>query len=157
MGWVRDDNFNKNQIKGIDLSIKSISKKFPFIKGWEFIDNYEQWKAHLYINIIVNWFEVAEYYGKEIKPYWKEEFKQGERADSSLIDSYIFVNPSHNEEGYEEFFKKSFDETKKINTLLNTVYSSLPNEFQITIKFISSFGGDDVRPVELYIEKFINK
>lgn len=156
MSWKRDDEFDENQIKGIDLSIKAISKKYPFVKGWRFIDNYQQYKAHLYIDIIVDWIEVAKFYGKEIKPYWVKEFENGEYADSSLIDSYMFVNPSHTEEGYQEFFENSYKETKKINSLLNSIYSSLPSEFQITMKFMSSFGGDDVRPVELYIERFIN-
>lgn len=155
MNWERDDNFTKNQIKGIDLTIKAISKKYPFIKGWRFIDNYQQWKAHLYIDIIVNWDEVAEFYGKEVKPYWQVAFKNGDKVDSSLIDSYMFDNPSHTEEGYQEYFDKSFMETKKIGTLINSIYSSLPKEFQVEMKFNSIFG-PDIRPVELYIERFTN-
>lgn len=156
MNWVRDDNFSEEQIKGLDLSIKALSKRYKFIKGWKFIENYNQWKAYLYINIIVDWSEVAKFYNKEFKPYWEESFNKGEKIESSLIDTYIFVNPSSTDSDYQSYFEKSFEETKKIERQLNSIYSSLPTEFQILKTFKSSFGSDDTSPVEIYIEHFIN-
>lgn len=158
MTWERDDNFNDTQIKGIDLTIKAISKKYPFIKGWEFIKDYQKWKAHLYINVIVDWVEVGEFYGKKLKPYWLEEFKNNKKIDSSLIDSYMFENPSHTDEGYQEFFNKAYKDTKQINTLLNSIYSSLPTEFQVmtTFKSLVSFIEDEVKPAEISIEHFVS-
>lgn len=158
MGWERNENFNDNQIKGIDLTIKAITKKYPFIKGWKFIDNYQKWKSSLYLNIIVDWFEVGKFYGKEIKPYYEESIKNGEWIESSIIDSYMFKNPSSTDSGFQEFFDKSYTESKKISTLLNTIYSSLPSEFQIMMTFKSSidFFKDNIIPVELYIEHFVS-
>ena len=40
MDAIRDNNFTPKQIRGIDLVVKSMSKKYPYVKGWKFDEEY---------------------------------------------------------------------------------------------------------------------
>lgn len=75
---MRDNNFTDKQIRGIDLTIKALSKKFPFIEGWEFTEDFIKYDVSLYINLYVDLDELKEYVGeKEVKEYYRNSEKFG--------------------------------------------------------------------------------
>jgi len=135
----RNNDLTEKQLRGIDLVVKSASKKYPFIKGWIFPSDWEKYQAHLYIDLYVNWDEVAEFYGEKFKPYY-DSIKNTESLDStssllSFFGSYDWGSP-----GQEEFFEKSYNYGKKIKDLIFSLYEALPKEFQVLYEvFDSSF------------------
>lgn len=154
--FIRDENFTEKQIRGIDLAIKATTKKYPFILGWEFIDNFEKWKSKIYINIFVNWEEVRKFYNQEWSEHWSGDLNKGTEIKSSLIKSYVFKNPSFSDrEEYEKWLDDSYDKTKQIEGLINLIYVSLPEEFQITYHI--DWGFSEIKPevVKFSIENFI--
>jgi hypothetical protein len=46
--------FGDKQLKGINLTIKGVAKKYPFITGWELNDNWDKWFSLVIINLIVD-------------------------------------------------------------------------------------------------------
>ena len=43
---------NPNQIKGIDMVVRGIQKKFPFIIGWEKSEVFDKYQTQMFINLI---------------------------------------------------------------------------------------------------------
>ena len=43
------EDLTKKQLRGVDLAIKALSKKFPFVEGWEFSDDYQKYNSNLFI------------------------------------------------------------------------------------------------------------
>lgn len=126
---IRDNNFNSNQIKGIDLSVKSAAKKYPFIKGWEFSKDFEKYALHLYITLIVDYDEVAKFYKTEIHPSFSDRKYP---LKSSLIFTFLKSNPMNwDSPEYKEFFNTSYNETQNIRATVNNVYQLLPDELSI--------------------------
>jgi hypothetical protein len=158
MSMKRDNNFNQNQIRGINLAVNATAKTYPFIKGWELSKDYEKWSSRLYILLKVEWDEVAKFYKKEWKDYWKNIYDNKENLESSLIYSYMFVGPKNGDDDFESFIDESFKETQKINKLLNSMYHSLPEELQIETTFFSMITNTDEKySTEIYIEKFVTE
>ena len=53
------------KIKGIDIVVKSISKKYPFIKGWNLNDEWETWETLIAIDFLVDFNEFRKYVGDD--------------------------------------------------------------------------------------------
>lgn len=135
----RDNNFNEKQIRGIDMTIKSIARRFPFIKGWELTKDYTAFKAHVYINLLVDFDEMADFYNTEIHPIW---LKSKNTVQTSVPFTIFTLNPmnhDYNSSEYKEFFEKSYEEGKKIKESINTIYSNLPEEFRIRYPWYDKF------------------
>ena len=62
---------NKKQEKGIDLVIKSVSKKFPFIKGWTL----NEVKEDNYVIIFIDLYVDIEDYLKNFDLYPMSKYK----------------------------------------------------------------------------------
>ena len=59
------EGLDKLQIKGIDLAVKTLSKKYPFITGWGEYDKWEDFNVRLFINIKISPKLLAEYVNGE--------------------------------------------------------------------------------------------
>jgi hypothetical protein len=158
MSMKRDNNFNQNQIRGINLAVNATAKTYPFIKGWKLSKEYEKWSSGLYILLKVEWNEVSKFYKQEWRGRWKDIYDGGENLESSLIYSYMFEGPSNGDEDFESYIDESFKETKKINNLLNSMYHALPEELQIETTFYSMITNTNEKySTELYIERFVTE
>jgi hypothetical protein len=74
MDAIRDNNFTPKQIRGIDLVVKSMAKKYPYVKGWKFDEEYDRWSTTLYIDIFVNWKEYGEVNGYRFRDYYEKNY-----------------------------------------------------------------------------------
>jgi hypothetical protein len=70
MEGYRIGEFGEKQMKGINLAVKALAKKFPFVTGWELSDNWDIHFNIININLIVDLEKVREYYNVEISDYW---------------------------------------------------------------------------------------
>lgn len=100
------------KIKGIDIVVKSISKKYPFIKGWEFNDNWESWETLIVINFFVDYNEFKKYIGD--KKYRKSIYK---RTYLNLSDAVNF-----------DYYDEVTDLGESIKNLSESLYETLPDE-----------------------------
>ena len=68
----RNNDLTEKQRRGIDLVVKSASKKYPFILGWELFPDWQKYDAHLYLDLYVDWNLISQYYNEPINPYYVE-------------------------------------------------------------------------------------
>mgnify|MGYP003337879069 CR=1 FL=1 len=145
---MRDNNFTDKQIRGIDLTIKAASKKFPFIKGWDFSNGYEQYQVSLYLDLYVDLDELKEYAGeKEVKEYYRNSEKFG-----AILSPFDWGDYGTDE--WQAFADKSYELSQKINDYMNNFYSSLPEDY--IINWVSQgFYGDQKNIVTVKADYFI--
>lgn len=154
------EDFTKNQIRGIDLSVKATSKKYPFIKGWRLSDDYKKYNSALYIFIIVDFDEVLKFYNKRWNPFWEKIMERDKYLDSALLLTFsdeLDINKMNTPEG-EKFMNESYHETKNIEKYINNLYKSLPEELKIKTYFHSSYIEEvNEHPTMIYIERFVEQ
>jgi hypothetical protein len=128
-----DSEITKDQIEGINLTIKSVSKKYPFIKGWKFTDDYERWKSTLYIILKVDFDVLSEIYGLEFKDYYKNNHKN---TFSGTLLSFFKNNKKD-----VELSNLSYDIKMEINKTITRHYNYLPEDMKIyfSYEYMSSF------------------
>jgi hypothetical protein len=119
-------SLNDKQIKGLNMLINAIKKKYKFIKGWELIHDHENYESVLFINLIMDFQEFADEYH-----YYLERLKYT-KIDTTSLSPYM--KKDNKEDTYEEI-KKIRDE---IEQNMTTLYQSLPEEYISHYKMTSS-------------------
>jgi hypothetical protein len=152
MEMDRNNDLTDKQIRGIDLVVKSVSKKYPFILGWEFTETWKKYHYHLYINLYVDWKLISEFYNQPLRDFYikyPEEVSGG-----ATLFSYLDFDKSVTTQ--DSFFEKGYNEGMKIKSLMENLYNGLPEEFQV---FFIHAGvlGDDKHVVVLTVDEFIQK
>jgi hypothetical protein len=147
MGTILDDK----QIKGVDMVIKAICKKYKFIKGWELYPKHEDYNSVIFIHIFMDYQEFANTYNYYIQPInW--------RRSASTPAPYLGRNKEDYDKPYSLKDKTVYEEVKEIKEdIENTIqelYIKLPNEF------ISTFSTDEYpdksHPRTIMITEFID-
>jgi len=117
---------NPNQIKGLDMVVRGIRKKFPFIIGWEKSEVFDKYQTQMFINLIVDMNKLSKYYNGPIKHYWVDDLEQG-RSDSGGGTFYL--------ENHEDIEKISLKNRREIESFINDVYVLLPKQFQVFVEW----------------------
>lgn len=138
-----------SQIKGINLVVKSASKKFPFIKGWEFTKDYNRYKTQIYINLYVDWEEAASFYGRKLNPFYKKD----NNKESGGILTFMRDNLNVTGPEFNAHIEESFSETRKIKGFLEEIYKHLPENMIPTWE--SEVNPEFKYPRNLSIDNFI--
>lgn len=128
---------NPIQIKGIDMVVRGVQKKFPFIIGWEKSEVFDKYQTQMFINLIVDMNKLSKYYNGPIKHYWVEDLEQG-RGDSGGGTFYL--------ENHEDIQEISFKNRRGIESFINDVYVLLPKQFQVFVEWSGGsfmFGPND--------------
>ena len=115
---------NPSQIKGLDLVVKGVSKKYPYIIGWEKSDVFEKYQSQMFINLIVDMTKLSEFHNGEIKPYWVEDLEIG-RNDSSGGTFFL--------ENHEDVQEIASTNRRNLEKRINDIYKSLPKEYQVFV------------------------
>lgn len=122
----RIGEFGDNQLKGINLVIKGVAKKYDFITGWELAEDWDKYPSMLLINLIVDLEKVGEYYDVKMQDYWLEEWKSDD-----FVDSHYILNLS------EKRTLNSGDEKNKLENKINELYKLIPDNFSVFYEFES--------------------
>lgn len=144
----------KRQEKGIDLVVKSLRKRFPFIKGWELSEDNERFQVTFFIELLIDFFEMAEFYGKEIRPAWARRYRMDGPKDiySSSLAAMIDID-----DGEPMFdgptFNEMYENNSEIKKYLANVYGMLPDEFKIVRNDGKDFFGN-LRYKDLSIDNY---
>ena len=130
---IRDNDFTQSQLRGIELVVKSISKRYPFIEGWRFEKDWEKWLTGVYIDIKVDWNKVFKFYNTKVSPKWENYLRlDKEGYSSSLLLTFTDLNPlSEDPTLHNEFFEYNFNTTLKLRNLASSLYENLPEELSI--------------------------
>ena len=123
---------NKKQVRGIEMVINAIKKKYKFIKGWELYPNHEQYDAVIFINVIMDFQEFADTYKYYTEP---SKYKFTKRTASNPA-TYMGRDKKDFDSKYSEKDKSLYEEIKiikqNIEDTTTELYKNLPEEFQST-------------------------
>ena len=159
----RDNNFTEKQLRGLDMVMNKVIKKYSFIKGWKLSPVYERFAVTLYLDLYVDFFELADKYGYGVLTYWKQEIlqdpdKNGVGALSAYIGNKDGTSYGWNSPKREEIFEKYYKLGKEIREYVNNLYIHLPEEYIINWESsFSSLVGDNLIPVSISFDNYIQK
>ena len=113
--------------KGIEMSVKGLHKKFPFVIGYR-DDITEQYSSAHYIDLIINLDKLSEYMDVPVRPYWKEVIKNNPSGEM-VYAMYAFLN-------FEDDYRDLKDNPgyvlqEEMRDTLNGIYSFLPDEYKM--------------------------
>jgi len=146
MNGYRIGEFGEMEMKGINLVVKALVKKFPFVTGWELSDRWDKYFNIIFINLIVDLEKVREYYNVDISNYWFDRWKSDEITDTSYILS--MANNNHLD---------NLAETNKIKEKLEELYSILPDDFSLFYRFEDKDLNSKKNKCFIDIHYFVNK
>lgn len=142
----RIGEFGEMQMKGINLVVKALSKKFPFVTGWELSQIWDEYYNVIFINLIVDLEKAGEYYNVEFSDYWIDSWKSDKMVDASYILSMAYNNNLN-----------SLVETNKIKEKLQELYSNLPDDFCLFYRFEDTDLNKFKNRCFINIHYFVNK
>jgi hypothetical protein len=147
---------NDKQVRGVDMVIKAISRKFKFVKGWEVYEGYENYASVLFINLIMDYQEFADTYNYYTK---RSLFR---RTSSSSIGAQMGRSEQEYNKPYEEK-EDLYAEIKiirdDIERSIKQLYDNLPEEFvsHFSTDFFPELKHPRVIMVSEYIDTHIPK
>lgn len=124
-------------LKGLDILISLLRKKYPFIVGWrhndEDIDSNE-W--YVIINLVVSASKAKEYYDMDYKSYYinypevlEEEVFTGERDYAYPVSLF----------DYESVGFEPYQNSREIRLFAEEMYELIPEEYKFKEERISTF------------------
>lgn len=129
--------YTEQQLKGVNLATKALSKKYKFIDGWQTMDDYEKYDVVLFIDLIVNPIKFIEYYGVDEKNINKErlfnKFKVG--ILFSLTQYSSSFSNTEEQSLWDEKFHFFYNEKVEMEKKINIAYRSLPENMQLFTKY----------------------
>lgn len=136
------NEFTDDQKKGLEMIMKSVKKKFPFIKGWKLSDTYENYITTLYIDIYFDLFELSEYLNLDIKDYYKKKYYESPKDINSSALSVFFNDKNEDVLGFSEsLFDKLYEfKYDKIQKYMNNLYNYIPDKYKIYWSMESNLG-----------------
>jgi hypothetical protein len=142
-GPYRVGDFGENQLKGINLSMKALRKRYKFITGWQLNEEWDKSPVSVRIDIIVDFKKVGEYYNVEMDEWWIEHSKI-KPIDTAYILSFAEVRENN----------RDYEETKAIRNYLNEIYEIIPDEFSTFWGHEGEIYGESVVKCDLTIWTF---
>lgn len=146
---MEEKELTPNEIRGVDLIVKALKKKYNFIQGWEPDKDYKQYDNTLFIHLLVDYDKVSDYFGMRIRPSIKTllNMKDPEWWGRELYSLTAFLDEP---EGYTG----GYDTKTNMRNLTEHLYKQLPPQLQRTYTF-PSYNGDKEVPVVLQIHGFV--
>ena len=146
---MEEKELTPNEIKGINLIVKSLKKKYNFIQGWKPDDEYMKYDNTLFIHLLVDYDKVSDYFGMRIRPSIKNllNLKDPEWWEKEIYSLTVFLDEP---EGYTG----GYDTKTRMRDLAEHLYKQLPPQLQRTYTF-ESFRGEEEITVVLKIHGFV--
>lgn len=151
MGF-RNNDFTKDQLKGLSLTVKGMSKKYKFVKNWEFTDDFESYNSILYLNIYIDVDILSEFVGIEVDDFYKRQIlNDPENAEYNRL-----FGPLKYDYQNKEIAEKSSQMKEDMITYMNDTYSMFPENLRIQYNVFSDtmvdvkLGIDLFKPIELF-------
>lgn len=124
----RNNEFNKEQLKALNMLISSLKRKYSFVKDWKLAEDFDDYSAMLYIDLFVDILEISEILDLKLSEYY-EIFKNEPKYLSSSSLSTFFEDKNDNNKNITDI---TWDLRKKMEEYLNNTYIYLPEKFRIT-------------------------
>ena len=132
------EQLTKKQERALDKMIKAVSRKFPFITGWEPSKNFLDYDTMLNIDFIIDYDKLAKFFNADTDEGWKRILDN----EGGSYSMYSLGGP-FNYDKYPHIKDLSYDTSAKIEELLTAMNHDLPEGFSITYPY-NNFRGEQV-------------
>jgi len=136
--------FTKDVLLGINIAVRGVSKKYPFIVGWELSETAEDYNFTTYINLLINLNKIKDFFGRETRPRFYSN------SSGSLTSFIETPDPWEQKEEWQNDFDFFFEVKKEIQRGLTNYYQSVPEEYSL---FIGE--GASLRKPDINIDNFV--
>jgi hypothetical protein len=120
---ILKEEVSKQQIdKGIDIVVNGLKKEFPFVVGWKLHDNYDEYMTSIYIDLVVEYEKVKEFYGLEPSMIYDIEYIKNKQV------AYPF-SPFEYEGKFDPYM-----ESQKLSEYVFEMYEYIPDELKLEEK-----------------------
>ena len=129
------EQLTKKQLRALDMMIKSISKRYPFIIGWEPSEDFLQYDTMLNIDFKVDYDKLAKFFNADPDETWKRIIEnEGPYPTYSLGGPFDY-------DKYPHIKDLSFNTTESMERILTTINEELPDDMKITYPY-ENFRGE---------------
>jgi hypothetical protein len=130
-----DNSVNKNKPL---IPTEDSSKKYPFIKGWKFTDNYKEYEVITLIDLYMDFNILSDYLNIPLDPYWKIRLKDpNNNYNTTYSIGTLLTTKSPSQNSDMHIFRTKIDNHHK-----NT-YSYIPDELKRFYTYESEYGNPD--------------
>ena len=117
---ILNEEVSKQQIdKGIDIVVNGLKKEFPFVVGWQLHNDYEEYRTSIYIDLVVEYEKVKEFYNLTPKKMYDLEYIKNRQV--------AYVITPFNHEGKFDPYKES----QKLGEYVFEMYEYIPDELKL--------------------------
>ena len=125
--------------KGIEASVKALSKVYPFITGYQDDITVDQYQSAHYIDLIIDLEKLSEYMGVPVNPYWKTYVKDNPK-DQMIYAIWSYLKfPDEVDYTKDISIHPGYMLGEEIKSTLNTMYDYLPEEYKLYYTSSTSF------------------
>ena len=130
------EQLNKKQLRALDMMIKAISRKYPFIIGWEPSEDFLKYDTMLNIDFKVDYDKLAKFFSADTDNSWKRiiEDEGGSYPMYSLGGPFDYYK-------YPHIKDLSYDTSENIERILSDINEELPEDIRITYQY-ENFRGE---------------
>ena len=131
------EQLTKKQLRALDMMIKSISKRYPFIIGWKPSEDFLLYDTMLNIDFKVDYDKLAKFFNADPDETWKRIIEnEGPYPTYSLGGPFDY-------DKYPHIKDLSFNTTESMERILTTINEELPDDMKITYPY-ENFRGEIV-------------
>ena len=117
---ILNEEVSKQQIdKGIDIVVNGLKKEFPFVVGWQLHNDYEEYRTSIYIDLVVEYEKVKEFYNLTPKKMYDLEYIKNRQV------AYV-ITPFDYEGKFDPYL-----ESQKLNEYVFEMYEYIPDELKL--------------------------
>jgi hypothetical protein len=117
---ILNEEVSKQQIdKGIDIVVNGLKKEFPFVVGWKLHDNYDEYITSIFIDLVVEYEKVKEFYGLNPKKMYDLEYIKNKQV------AYV-LSPLDYEGKFDPYV-----ESQKLGEYVFEMYEYIPDELKL--------------------------
>jgi len=120
---ILNEEVSKQQIdKGIDIVVNGLKNEFPFVVGWKLHDYYDEYITSIYIDLVVKYEKVKEFYGLKPKMMYNIEYIKNKQV------AYV-LTPFEYEGKFDPYI-----ESQKLGEYVFEMYEYIPDELKLEEK-----------------------
>jgi hypothetical protein len=131
------EQLTKKQLRALDLMVKGLTRKYPFIIGWKPSEDFLNYDTMINLNFIVDYKKLADFFDAKPNPYWLNVIKE-----EGFYQTYSLGGPFNYDE-YPHIKDLSYETSDNIERLLTTINKELPEDMTITYPY-ENFRGETI-------------
>jgi hypothetical protein len=118
---LKEEEYSQKSKKGIDIAMKILKQDYPFIIGWDFVN---EGRFTIDLFVVCDLKEVQKFYNSNLKSYYVDKIERLKKEDYPYAVSVL-------EKSEEMSNDEKFQDFMNFKNQLNDIYDMIPKEMVI--------------------------